>query len=216
MWHELLNSSRDSRPNKKRRLLVIFISPISAGSKAPVSTCGAEKFFRWRVVGLERRPLGSRCTPITCLRHYQGWAPLRIVTFFTGVSVSSGSLHVLSFSVLHSLFTTLRPLQLVELQLCTSQDQRLLLLAKSICVATESVPNLPPAPRLHTPGPGNPKIHRRIQQYQHKGPNLTLSQEEETKIFLWFSDMWKLYAAYFVRKERICLSFLFNTGSFSK
>lgn len=96
---------------------------------------------------------------------YKGWALLSVYVTLSGLwpfslvltfgvipvkstvlqqrCLSSGG-HVLPFSVLRSLFTTLHPLQLVELQLCTSQDQRLLLLAKSICVATESVPNLLP------------------------------------------------------------------------
>ncbi len=50
--------------------------------------------------------------------------------------------HILSFSFLSALLSTPHPLQLGELQLCTSQDQRLLLLAKSICVAIESLLNL--------------------------------------------------------------------------
>lgn len=58
--------------------------------------------------------------------------------------------HILSFS-LSTLFSTLHPLQLGGLQLCTSQDQRLPLLAKSICVAIESLPNLlfsSPSPQI--------------------------------------------------------------------
>lgn len=67
--------------------------------------------------------------------------------------------HILSFSFLSALFSTLHPLQLAELQLCTSQDQRLLLLAKSICVAIESLPNLfcLPPPPYPTLGPHSPK-----------------------------------------------------------
>lgn len=73
--------------------------------------------------------------------------------------------HILSFSFLSTLFSTLHPLQLGELQLCTSQDQRLLLLAKSICVAIESLPNL----LFRSPGPHNPKytnasIHPRFHE----------------------------------------------------
>lgn len=73
--------------------------------------------------------------------------------------------HILSFSFLSTLFSTLHPLQLGELQLCTSQDQRLPLLAKSICVAIESLPNL----LFRSPGPYNPKymnasIHPRFHE----------------------------------------------------
>lgn len=63
--------------------------------------------------------------------------------------------HILSFSLLSTLFSTLHPLQLGELQLCTSQDQRLVLLAKSICVAIESLPNL----LFSSPGPHTPNTH---------------------------------------------------------
>lgn len=104
---------------------------------------------------------GTMCFCMTC---FPGVGPFPAVLTCVMVHVESVVLqqrcifsggHILSFSLLSTLFSTLHPLQLGELQLCTSQDQRLVLLAKSICVAIESLPNL----LFSSPGPHTPNTH---------------------------------------------------------
>lgn len=83
--------------------------------------------------------------------------------FTPEVHFSPGAMFSLSLGCA-ALFTALHPLQLVELQLCTTEDQRLPLLAKCICVATESLPDLlalAQKPPLH-PWTPQSKIHQHI------------------------------------------------------
>lgn len=94
---------------------------------------------------LQEWALSYATTGLSFMRVLILMCPRRVSIVPAEMRFSGG--HILSFIFL----STLHPLQLVELQLCTSQDQRLHLLAKSICVAIES-----PVFSVHLSSPPHP------------------------------------------------------------